>query len=100
MKLALTLLARNEAHVINANFSYHLNAGVDFIGATHNGLTDGTLEILERYERLGVLDGIERCLAAPDELAQERRQAVDAVVGEVDGWVAERVVAAVADAVG
>jgi hypothetical protein len=100
VKLALTLLAKNEVDVIDANVSYHLNAGVDFIVATDIGSTDGTLEILERYERLGVLDGIEPCLAAPDELAQERRQAVDAVVGEVDGRVAERVVAAVAEAVG
>ena len=56
MKLALTLLAKNEVDVIDANVSYHLSAGVDFIVATDNGSTDGTLEILERYERLGVLE--------------------------------------------
>jgi hypothetical protein len=56
VKLALTLLAKNEADVIDANVSYHLNAGVDFIVATDNGSTDGTLDILERYERLGVLE--------------------------------------------
>jgi hypothetical protein len=56
VRLALTLLAKNEGDVIDANVSYHLNAGVDFIVATDNGSTDGTLEILERYERLGVLE--------------------------------------------
>jgi glycosyltransferase involved in cell wall biosynthesis len=55
MKLALTLLAKNEADVIQANIAYHLAAGVDFIVATDNGSTDGTLEILERYEPEGVL---------------------------------------------
>jgi hypothetical protein len=55
VKLALTLLAKNEADVIDANIAYHLAAGVDFVVATDNGSTDGTLEILERHEREGVL---------------------------------------------
>ena len=55
MKLALTLLAKNEADVIDANIAYHLGAGVDLVVATDNGSTDGTLEILERYESEGVL---------------------------------------------
>jgi glycosyltransferase involved in cell wall biosynthesis len=55
MKLALTLLAKNEADVIEANIAYHLGAGVDFVVATDNGSTDGTLEIMERFEREGVL---------------------------------------------
>jgi hypothetical protein len=55
VQLALTLLAKNEADVIDANIAYHLGAGVDFVVATDNGSTDGTLEILERYERDGVL---------------------------------------------
>jgi glycosyltransferase involved in cell wall biosynthesis len=56
VKLALTLLAKNEADVIDANIAYHLAAGVDFVVATDNGSTDGTLEILERYEREGTLE--------------------------------------------
>ena len=51
----------------------------------------------ERFEE--VVAGIERCLAAPEELAEERRRVVKAVVGDVDGRASERVVAAVADAV-
>ena len=55
MQLALTLLAKNEVDVIQANIAYHLGAGVDFVVATDNGSTDGTLEILERFEQEGVL---------------------------------------------
>jgi hypothetical protein len=52
----------------------------------------------EQFE--DVVTGIQRCLAAPEELAQERLRVVEAVVGEVDGRAAERVVVAVADAIG
>jgi hypothetical protein len=52
----------------------------------------------ERFEE--VVAGIERALAGPDELAEERRRAVEQVVGEVDGRAAERVVDAVAAVLG
>jgi hypothetical protein len=55
VKLALTLLVKNEADVADANIAYHLSAGADFVVATDNASTDGTTEILERYERDGVL---------------------------------------------
>jgi Glycosyl transferase family 2 len=55
MKLVMTLLARDESEIVDAQLAYHLNAGVDFVVATDNGSTDGTTEILERYERAGVL---------------------------------------------
>ena len=47
-----------------------------------------------------VVEGIERALKAPDELADARRRVVDEVVGEVDGRAAERVVDAIVDVVG
>ena len=55
MKLVMTLLARNEADIVDAQLAFHLNAGVDVVVATDNGSDDGTLEILERYERSGHL---------------------------------------------
>jgi hypothetical protein len=55
MRLVMTLLARNEADVVDAQVAFHLHAGVDYVVATDNGSDDGTLEILERYERDGCL---------------------------------------------
>jgi hypothetical protein len=55
MKLVMTLLARDEADVVDAQIAFHLNAGVDFVIATDNLSEDGTTEILESYEREGHL---------------------------------------------
>jgi hypothetical protein len=55
MKLIVTLLARDEADVIDAQVAFHLNAGADFVIATDNNSHDGTTEILEAYAREGVL---------------------------------------------
>jgi Glycosyl transferase family 2 len=55
MKLVMTLLARDEADVVDAQIAFHLHAGVDFVIATENRSQDGTKEILEGYERAGLL---------------------------------------------
>ena len=55
MKLVMTLLARDEADIVDAQLSFHLNAGVDFVVATDNLSQDGTTEILESYARDGHL---------------------------------------------
>jgi hypothetical protein len=59
MKLVLTVLARDEADIIDAQVAFHLNAGVDFVVATDNNSRDGTTDILKAYEREGVLRLIE-----------------------------------------
>jgi Glycosyl transferase family 2 len=55
MRLVMSLLVRNEADIVDAQIAFHLHAGVDYVIATDNRSDDGTTEILERYERAGVL---------------------------------------------
>jgi hypothetical protein len=55
MKLVMTLLARDEADIVDAQIRFHLNAGVDFVIATDNLSQDGTTEILESYAKAGQL---------------------------------------------
>jgi glycosyl transferase family 2 len=55
MKLIMTLLARDEADVIDAQVAFHLNAGVDFVIAMDNLSQDGTGDVLESYAREGHL---------------------------------------------
>src|SRR3954452_5041715 len=46
---------RDEADVIEDNLRYHRAQGVDFFVIADTGSIDGTLEILERYERAGIV---------------------------------------------
>jgi glycosyl transferase family 2 len=60
MKVALTLLVRDEADVIDAHLSFHLNAGVDVVIATDHRSQDGTTDVLEAYAREGHVHLIRR----------------------------------------
>ena len=55
MKLVMTLLARDEADIVDDQLKFHLNAGVDFVIAMDNLSEDGTTEILESYAKGGQL---------------------------------------------
>jgi Glycosyl transferase family 2 len=55
MKLVMTLRARDEADIVDAQIAFHLNAGVDFVVATDHRSEDGTTEILESYAGEGHL---------------------------------------------
>jgi hypothetical protein len=68
VRLAMTLLVRDGADLIDANLRYHRAQGVDLFVVGDNGSTDGTLELLERYERAGLIT-LER-IAGPAREAQ------------------------------
>jgi glycosyltransferase involved in cell wall biosynthesis len=56
MKLAMTLMVRDEADIIEAMIKFHLDQGIDILIVTDNGSVDGTVEILERFEHDGLVD--------------------------------------------
>lgn len=55
MRVVMTVLARDEEDIIDAQLAFHLSAGVDFVIATDNGSEDRTADIMRAYEREGVL---------------------------------------------
>jgi len=67
MKLVMTLLARNEADIVDAQIAFHLHAGVDFVIATDNLSSDGTTEIFERYRDAGFL----HLISEPSEVVRQ-----------------------------
>ena len=74
-------------------------AAMNVIGEHYAALVaSGAFYAAESFDE--VVAGIERALANPGELAEERRRVVADVVGEVDGRAGERVVDAIVSAVG
>jgi hypothetical protein len=55
MTLVMTLLARDEADIVESWLTFHLNAGADFVVATDNRSEDGTTDVLERFAGEGHL---------------------------------------------
>ena len=51
IRLAMTILARDEADIIEDNIRFHANAGVERFVVTDNSSLDGTREILEELSR-------------------------------------------------
>jgi hypothetical protein len=55
MRLVMTLLARDEADILESHVRFHQAAGVDFFVATDHDSHDGTSEILDRFVDEGVM---------------------------------------------
>ena len=54
MKLVMTLLVHNELDIVETNLAYHRAQGVDFFILMDRKSTDGTREILRRWEEEGL----------------------------------------------
>jgi glycosyltransferase involved in cell wall biosynthesis len=87
VKLVMTLLARNEADIIDAHLAFHLNAGVDFVIAIDNGSDDGTTEVLESYAHDGYVDVTYDADDQPDQGALVTRMARQAATDFAADWV-------------
>ena len=55
VRLGMVYKVLDEADIMEDNLRYHRAQGVDFFVVADTGSSDGTLEILERYESAGLL---------------------------------------------
>lgn len=69
-RLIMTLLVKNEAQLLEHNLRFHRMMGVDGFIITNNNSTDGTADIIARYQKKGwVLEAINE----PGEDYQQKR---------------------------
>ena len=87
MKLIMTLRTRDEADIVDAQISFHLNAGVDLIVATDHLSQDGTLDVLESYARSGQLHLLRETADEMDEGARATRMSRVAATELGADWV-------------
>ncbi len=60
VRLAMTLLVKNEVDIIEDNIRFHVKQGVDCFAVMDNGSDDGTRELLERLKSEFDLDVIDQ----------------------------------------
>jgi hypothetical protein len=56
----MTVRTRDDEDTIGAHLAFHLSAGVDFVIANDHRSVDGTRDVLEEYERRGLVHLIRR----------------------------------------
>ena len=67
MRLAMSILVRDEADIIEENIRFHAAAGVDCFIVTDHGSKDGTRDILASLSKEFELDVIDECSATFDQ---------------------------------
>lgn len=71
MRIAMTLIVRDEADVIEQNLRLHRALGVDGFFVLDNGSTDGTAEVLKRWSDAGIAHVTTDAEATTDEIFRE-----------------------------
>ena len=87
MKVVMTLLVRDEEDVLDTQLRYHLEHGIDFVLATDHRSSDGSTEILRRYEREGHLRLLRETAAALRQSEWVTRMARLAASEHAADWV-------------
>ncbi len=87
MRVVLTLLARDEADVVEWQLLYHFGRGIDFVVATDHRSVDGTSEILQRFAAEGRLRYIRDDSERISQADQMTRMARIAATEHAADWV-------------
>jgi hypothetical protein len=83
----MTLKVRDEADIIEDNLRYHRAQGIDFFVIADTGSTDGTVELLEPYERAGIVR-LERIGSGIHDMKEGGEQEITRMAGEMGAdWV-------------
>src|ERR1700716_4404553 len=87
MRVAMTMVVRDEADVLGANLEHHLAHGVDLILVTDHASEDAPPEILDRYGRAGAVKVFREEAETLDQAPWVTRMARLAAVEHGADWV-------------
>jgi glycosyltransferase involved in cell wall biosynthesis len=87
MRIAMTLMVRDEADVIDAMLRHHAAHGIDIFIVTDNGSTDGTLELIEAFAQEHDLDLRHDPVHRKQQSSVVTRMARDAATTHGADWV-------------